>query len=206
MAQGAPDNRTFACQVWNGDPRLFRLPLQLEIAYGTTKAFTLGTGEPILEWHFWNEGKQVALHFRSAESHPYVLYDTATGSIVDAADEPDQPSELPQWAKTQTQIEDEAVPESAELAQQRTAWIAKLLRQLETIHPGMHRQDLDAILTTEGGLSTRFERTYVSRECPYIKVEIRFKHMKGDTDEITEKPDDVVEWISAPYLGWSIMD
>lgn len=207
VAQGTPDNRTFACQVWNGDPQLFRTPLQLEIYRGKEKVFTIDTGEPILEWHFWNDGSQLSVHYRAQNSQRvYVLYDTATSSEVDAAGEPDRPIQLPQWAKTRTQIEDEAVPESAAMKAQRTAWIAKLMRQLQAIHPGMKREDLDTLFTTEGGKSTRFERTYVSRECPYIKVNVRFKHMKGETDAVTEKPDDAVESVSPPYLGWSIMD
>jgi hypothetical protein len=104
------------------------------------------------------------------------------------------------------QVEDESVPESVELKQQRTAWIAKVLRQLGTIHPGMTRKDLSSVLKTEGGMSTRFQRTYVSRECPYIKMTLRFKAAEGDTDAINEKPEDIVISVSGPYLGWSILD
>lgn len=206
VAQSTPDNRTFACQVWNGDPQLFRSPLQIEIAHGAAKAFAIGTGEPILEWHFWND-QQIAVHYRAQNAQrAYVLYDTAAGSEVDVASETNRSVQLPQWAKTRTQIEDEAVPESAELTQQRTAWMAKLLRKLGTLHPGMRRKDLSALLTTEGGLSTRFAQTYVSRECPFIKVYIRFKRVNGDADVLTEKPDDVVESVSQPYLGWPTYD
>jgi hypothetical protein len=47
------------------------------------------------------------------------------------------------------------------------AWVADSLKKMQTIKPGMTRQDLLAVFTTEGGLSTREQRTYVSRDCQY---------------------------------------
>ena len=70
----------------------------------------------------------------------------------------------------------------------------------------MKRQDLLKVFTTEGGLSTRFQRTYVYAECPYIKVNVRFKAASDEGNVVAEEPDDIIESISQPYLGWSAMD
>jgi hypothetical protein len=45
---------------------------------------------------------------------------------------------------------------------------------METIKTGMTRSTLLTVFTTEGGLSTVSHRTYVSRECPYFKVDVEF--------------------------------
>jgi hypothetical protein len=70
----------------------------------------------------------------------------------------------------------------------------------------MTRKDLDRLLTTEGGLSTRLQREYVFVECPYIKVDVRFKAAAGTTDSLGENPEDVIESVSKPYLEFSIVD
>ncbi|HEY1964290.1 MAG TPA: hypothetical protein VGG59_05135, partial [Acidobacteriaceae bacterium] len=207
VMQGTPDNQTIACQVWDRSPERFAAPLQIEIYRQGRKMATIEAGEPILEWHFWKDGKQLAIHFgRQDGSGGYALYDTVTAIQVGEAPASLAPNRLPQWAKSQAQISDESVRESAELTQQRNTWMAKVMRQLNSIHPGMTRKELAAILTTEGGLSTRFQRTYVSRECPYIKLDLHFKAGDGDTATSTEEPEDIVESVSGPYLGWSIMD
>jgi hypothetical protein len=207
VMQGTPDNQTFACQVWDKNPERFSSPLQLEIYHPGEKALTIEPGKPILEWHFWNGGKQLAIHSGvPGGSGSYELYDTTTAIQVDQIHGSLTPDRLPQWAKSRSQIDDESVPESAALTQRRNLWIAMVLRQLSTIHPGMTRKDLTSILTTEGGISTRFQRTYVSRECPYIKLNVRFKADKGDRDAIHEEPEDIIESVSGPYLGWGIAD
>jgi hypothetical protein len=95
---------------------------------------------------------------------------------------------------------------SAVLAEERTRWIAKVLRQIGKIKLGMGRKDLLAVFTTEGGISTRTQRTYVYTECPYIKVTVRFKAVSGESVGLDEDPDDIIESVSQPYLGWSVMD
>jgi hypothetical protein len=91
-------------------------------------------------------------------------------------------------------------------SEERTKWIAKVLRQITKIEPGMKRQDLLKVFATEGGLSTRFQRTYIYSECPYIKVNVRFKAANNEGNAVEEQPDDVIESISQPYLAWSTMD
>src|ERR1700690_3519009 len=63
----------------------------------------------------------------------------------------------------------------ATCADEHREWVGKTLEKMETIHPGMTREDLLRIFTTEGGLSTGLRRTYVRQECPYFKVDVEFK-------------------------------
>jgi hypothetical protein len=64
----------------------------------------------------------------------------------------------------------------------------------------MTRSDLQLIFTTEGGISTRTQRTYVFKDCPYIKVDVVF----SDTGA-TEAEDRIVS-ISRPYLAFAVND
>jgi hypothetical protein len=95
---------------------------------------------------------------------------------------------------------------SPALTQERTKWIAKVLRQIGKIKPGMRRRDLLREFTTEGGLSNRFQRTYVHVECPCIQVNVRFKPISGDHNVMEENAGDIIESISQPYLAWGAMD
>src|SRR5256884_1752422 len=117
-------------------------------------------GAPILEWHFSEDGQQVAFSYGQGNGQvTYALYDLATARIIEKLAEPSDESLLPQWAKSQAQIQDESVPMSAVLTDERTKWIAKVLRQIGKIRPGMRRRDLLTVFTTEGGISTRTQRT-----------------------------------------------
>lgn len=88
---------------------------------------------------------------------------------------------------------------NAQAQPDHVAWVAKILKRMETIRPGMTRKTLLTVFTTEGGLSTRTHRTYVSQECPYFKVDVEFK--SAETEER-----DVILKISRPYLQFSIAD
>jgi len=155
----------------------------------------------------WSNGEQLAVHFgENGINGNFVLYDLASGKQVDKVSGISEPSGLPQWAKSQSQLQDESVPEGPAYNQQRTAWIAKVLDGLNTIHPGMTRKDRDHLLTTEGGISQRLQRTYVFVDCPYIKVDIRFRPAAGTTNTAGESPEDLVESVSKPYLEFSVMD
>jgi hypothetical protein len=82
-----------------------------------------------------------------------------------------------------------------------TDWVTSVLRSIQTIKVGMTRADLMEIFTTEGGVSSPSWRTYVYRQCPYIKVDVKFAAVGG-----VELPNDKIVEISRPYLEWSIMD
>lgn len=201
---GTPGNQTFVCLVSKRSSERFSEPPQIEIYRGSKRIQTIEPGKPIIEWHFWKDGEQLAVHSGTRDTlGTYALYDTTTGVQIDRVSDSIEPGRLPQWAKSRSQLDDESVPESPALSKQRDMWVAKVYRKIETIHPGMKRSQLTPVFTTEGGISNRFQRTYVSIDCPYIKVDIRFKDSKGDA--LHEDPDDIIESVSRPYLEWRII-
>jgi hypothetical protein len=92
------------------------------------------------------------------------------------------------------------------------AWVSHVMQRMQTIKTGMTREDLRKVFTTEGGLSTGLSRTYVSRECPYFKVDVEFKAVgRPDRDSegrvtLVEDSLDIIVKISRPYLQFSILD
>jgi hypothetical protein len=81
-----------------------------------------------------------------------------------------------------------------------------------TIAPGMSRSQLLSIFSTEGGKSTAFQRTFVSRDCPFFKVDVTFRRAAagertgGRDGSVQELDNDVITAISRPYLQFSILD
>ena len=86
------------------------------------------------------------------------------------------------------------------------------LEKMETVKPGMTRDDLLHVFKTEGGLSTALHRTFVSRDCAYFKVDVEFQAVgRPDRDSdgrVTQEEDarDIIVKISRPYLQFSIAD
>ena len=204
----ANDHQTVGCRVMQDQELGNTAPsLQLEIYRKGGHKGIIEPGAPILDWHFWKAGQQVAVSYGQGNGQvAYALYDLATARLIEKVAETSEESLLPQWAKSEGQIQDESVPMTAALTEERTKWISKVLRQIGKINPGMRRKDLLKVFTTEGGLSTRTQRTYVYVECPYIKVNVRFKALNSESPELYEDPDDIIESISQPYLAWSVMD
>jgi hypothetical protein len=93
-----------------------------------------------------------------------------------------------------------------------TAWVAESLKRMQTIKPGMTRTELLKVFTTEGGLSTGLQRTFVSQDCPYFKVDVEFEAVgrpSRDSDgrvTLVEGSQDIIVKISRPYLQFNIMD
>jgi hypothetical protein len=91
-------------------------------------------------------------------------------------------------------------------------WVGDVLKRMQTIKPGMSREALLRVFTTEGGLSTGLQRTFVSRDYPYFKVDVQFKAVgRPDRDSqgrvtLHEDPRDLIVEISRPYVAFSIMD
>jgi hypothetical protein len=83
-----------------------------------------------------------------------------------------------------------------------TQQISDILKECDSIKPGMTRADLLKVFTTEGGLSTQTWRTFVHSRCPYIKVDVEL----APTTSKQEQPTDIITKISKPYLAWSIGD
>ena len=208
MVSIALDRQTVGCLVMRGSgPEEFSHPLKLEIYLKSGRRITIEPGTPIRDWHFWREGQQVFVSFGPSNGPGTdVLYDAASGQVVERLEEPSDESLLPQWAKSRLQIDSESLPMSPALAQERTKWTAKVLWEVSKIKPGMRRMDLLKVFTTEGGLSPRLRRTYVYRECPYIKVDVRFKAVGSAKTPFDEPPEDIIESISRPYLAWGIAD
>lgn len=81
-----------------------------------------------------------------------------------------------------------------------------------TIETGMTRETLLTVFTTEGGLSTGLQRTYVSQDCPYFKVDVEFDAVGRPNRDgegrvtLIEDPRDRIVKISRPYLQFSILD
>lgn len=99
-----------------------------------------------------------------------------------------------------------AAKQTADTAREHTKWIASVMDSISTIKPGMTREDLLKAFTTEGGLSFRLQRTYVYKECPYIKVTVQFEAAANPDDGLTEMPEDRIVKISEPFLQYSVTD
>jgi hypothetical protein len=88
-------------------------------------------------------------------------------------------------------------------------WIANALKEIQSIKPGMSRAELLKVVREEGGLSTRTQRRYAYRGCPYIKVDVKFEAV-GEPDRAAgtgaESSQDKVTSVSQPFLEWAIGD
>jgi hypothetical protein len=97
-------------------------------------------------------------------------------------------------------------------SQDHQAWIVHTLEKMETIKPGMTREELLKVFATEGGLSTELNRTFISRDCPYFKVDVEFEAVgrpNRDKDRrvtLVEDSRDIIVKVSRPYLQFGIAD
>ena len=98
---------------------------------------------------------------------------------------------------------EKAAQDETELHRQ---WIVKVLQQCVTIRVGMTRQDLLKVFTTEGGISTRSQRTFVHKDCANIKVDVQFKPVGQEDQKLKELPEDQITAISRPYLQFAVSD
>jgi hypothetical protein len=92
-----------------------------------------------------------------------------------------------------------------------THLVDQVLKDVSSIQPGMTRAELLHVFTTEGGLSTRNERQYVYRRCPYIKVIVSFRRPNDADDNWDGAPEeewtgDIIQSMSKPFLEYSIAD
>jgi hypothetical protein len=91
------------------------------------------------------------------------------------------------------------------------AWVSESLKRMQSAQPGTTRDQLMRVFTTEGGIIfSGLQRTFVSRDCPYFKVDITFRRTTppdgGAPGVFDELGSDVIVTISRPYLQFSIMD
>jgi hypothetical protein len=203
----APDRQTILCLV--KDALRTENPIgsrAVEIYVRGGKKSVIRADDLIREWHFVNDGEEVEVCWGQGRNGTHGLFDAASGRLLASVAEPEEESSLPQWAKSLIELEDESVPVGRRFDQERTKWISKTLRRIQKVQPGMHRKDLMKVFTTEGGISNRLQRTYVYSECPYIKVDVRFKPINDRSNLGKEDPEDMIASISQPYLHWSTMD
>jgi hypothetical protein len=83
-------------------------------------------------------------------------------------------------------------------------WVGGSLKKMQTITPGMTREDLQEVFVPDGGIASRKERIYVYRECPYFKVTVEFEPVPGGPASDARK--DRITKISKPYLDWPTSD
>jgi hypothetical protein len=76
------------------------------------------------------------------------------------------------------------------------AWVLTAARQMESVKAGMTRADLLKVFAVQGGLSTNSNATFVSRTCPYFKVDVWFSVVSG----VAEHPNDIIGRMSRPYV------
>jgi hypothetical protein len=81
---------------------------------------------------------------------------------------------------------------------------AHALSSAAQIKPGMKRKDIGTVFIQDGGISFRTEGRYVFRECPYIKIKIKFSEDGATIGN--ESPEDVITEISSPYLEAPMKD
>ena len=89
---------------------------------------------------------------------------------------------------------------------EHTQWIAKSLKEIESVKVGMTRVDLLKVFKEEGGISTRTWRRYAYRDCPYIKVDVEFEPVGELENKVSQSQKDKIIKISKPFLEWSIID
>jgi hypothetical protein len=84
--------------------------------------------------------------------------------------------------------------------------------KMEAIKVGDTRESLLRVFTTEGGISTALEQTYVSQDCPLFKIDVKF-HATGrpelDRDgrqTFVESDEDIITALSRPYLASPVYD
>ena len=87
-----------------------------------------------------------------------------------------------------------------------THQISLILDKLQKVKPGMHRSDLNGLLTSEGGISTRTYHIYVLEECMYVKVLIKFKTPTVKSESPDEDGSDVIDSVGTPYLQLPVCD
>ena len=94
------------------------------------------------------------------------------------------------------------------------AWVAECLERMKSIQVGMARDQLMNVFTTQGGVYSARERQFVSRDCPYFKVNVKFDRSpageamlrEDESKWLVERDDDVITSITGPFLGYEIFD
>jgi hypothetical protein len=79
-------------------------------------------------------------------------------------------------------------------------WLDSSLKEVNKIHIGSTRADLEKEFSVDGGAFSSFmERRYVYKQCRYIKLDITFKEFISKSGKKNPEMDNIVK-ISKPYL------
>lgn len=90
--------------------------------------------------------------------------------------------------------------------QEHIAWVEQVLKRMLTIRHGMTRERLLTVFAVEGSLSDSVHRTFVSKDCPYFKVDVVFEATGRSGQNDSENAQDRIQTISRPYLQFSDLD
>ena len=83
---------------------------------------------------------------------------------------------------------------------QHWTWFLGQLHSLKAVKIGMTREVLLEIVGTEGGISSRYQQTFVSKGCPELKIDVRFKGQPGAFNL------DTVSQVSIPHIDFMVLD
>jgi PhnB protein len=92
------------------------------------------------------------------------------------------------------------------------AWVAAVLARMESVKPGMTRAVLLKTFNRDGGLQGFLWGRFVSRECPYFKVDVKFRAVRrperdsSGRETSVESAEDVIVTISRPYVERPAID
>ena len=99
-----------------------------------------------------------------------------------------------------------SLPREDRKRQERIEWVAGCLKQMQAVRAGMTRKEIEKILTMEGGLYSPTTGHYVSRECPYFKVDVEFTAARDKDGRAVFGGHDRIVKVSRPYLDWPTID
>ena len=88
----------------------------------------------------------------------------------------------------------------------QNVWAMNALKEIRTIQVSMTRRDLEKVFAEEGGLSSRRSRTYVYRQCFYLKVDVEFEPVERADGTWEESSHDKIVKMSKPYLDNPVLD
>jgi hypothetical protein len=86
-----------------------------------------------------------------------------------------------------------------------TERVSEVLKEARKVKPGMTREDLLKVFTTQGGIFSPQQRTFVYQRCSLIKVDVEFATTAKNA-KVEELPSDKILKISKPYLDWNVVD
>ena len=105
-----------------------------------------------------------------------------------------------------------SLPAQNSCRQEHNDWVRESLAKMDSIKPGMTREELMKVFTAQSGLSNGLRRTFVSRDCFYFKVDVEFKPVgRPDRDSdgrvtLEQDPRDIIVRVSTPYLNFDVAD